>query len=318
MLNARHPLLNASSSSGNESSTGALRLEPTAKGLNVRSGELRLFFFSTDPRYRTHIHPLHAPGIECPMSRFRPVSHPWQYGVFVGLNHVNGLDFWCSGDAYYDPAVRGVMRNRELVDVAADEQGIRFTAVNDWRGPSGAPVLEERQQIHVPVQNTQVSYVLDWNWELIARYGDVAVDASAYGGLSVRLVGQPDTRRHLNSERQTDAECAEAAARWCCVAQPVDGVGTYTRETAATYAYAGVALFDHPANPAFPNRWRVDGAGMINPCRALSGPWRIPGGESARARYRLFVFLGLPQYEAIEQAYRQWAPSPYETNRLDS
>jgi hypothetical protein len=291
---------------GGRVSPPPLRLTRERKGLAVWSEDRHLLTFSTDPRYRTHIHPLNAPGTECPMTRFRPVDHPWQYGVFVGLNKVNGLDFWCSGDAVYDPAIRGIMRLREVVNMETTSKGIGFTAVNDWIGPSGGAVLEEHQRLWIPVQTTDVQYVVDWEWTLIARDDDVEVGASAYGGLSVRLVGRGETRRHLNSEHQTGDQCAEAAARWCCVAQPVDGVGTYTRETAAMFAYAGVAVFDHPSNPGFPNRWRVDGDGMINPCRALSGPWSIPRGTRTTSRYRLFVFLGVPDYTAIDAAYRQW------------
>jgi hypothetical protein len=99
---------------GGRVSPPPLRLTRERKGLAVWSEDRHLLTFSTDPRYRTHIHPLNAPGTECPMTRFRPVDHPWQYGVFVGLNKVNGLDFWCSGDAVYDPALRGTMRLREL------------------------------------------------------------------------------------------------------------------------------------------------------------------------------------------------------------
>ena len=278
--------------------------------MSVLTEASRLFFFSTDARYRSHIHPLHAPGTECPMTRFRPADHPWQYGVFVGLNKVNGLDFWCSGDAHYEPAIRGLMRCREFTDVREDARGVSFCAISDWTGPDGSPVLDERQHITVPHQDTGKSYAFDFDWELQARYGEVKVDASSYGGLSVRLVGNRDSRRHLNSERLTGDQCAEAAARWCCVAQPVDGVGTYTTATRQTYAYAGIAIFDHPTNAGYPNRWRVDGDGMINPCLALTGPWSIPGGQSVRFRYRLLVFLGLSDYDAIMAAYQAWICQP--------
>lgn len=287
-----------------------LSLRKTQRGWSVCAGAEPLLFFSTDPRYRTHIHPLHAPGTICPLTRFRPWDHPWQYGVFVGLNQVNGLDFWCSGDAYYEPPVRGTMRCRAVTDVREDARGVGFTAVNDWTGPDSRPVLEERQHIFVPHQDTAVRYVVDFDWELIARHGEVNVGASSYGGLSVRLVGEAATRRHLNSERHSGDQCAEAAARWCCVAQPVDGVGTYSAQTRETYAYAGVAVFDHPTNIGHPRRWRVDGQGMINPCRALSGAWQIPHGQRVRDRYRLFVFLGLPDYDTIETAYQHWVRQP--------
>lgn len=266
-----------------------------------------LFSFSTDPRFRTHIHPLNVPGTEYCLTRFRPADHPWQYGIFVGLNKVNGLDFWCCGDAFYPAEIRGVMRHREVIDKVRSPCGhVRFTAINDWLGPDGAPVLEERQTVAVPEQKAQESYLFDFLWELRATKEDVQIDQSDYGGLSARLVGAQSTRRHLNSEGQTDDACANQPARWVSVAQPVDGVGVYSPETHATFAYAGLTIFDHPGNICYPNRWRVDGDGMINPAMALSKEVDIPSGHSLVLRYRIYVFKGVGDADSIESEYQAW------------
>ena len=55
-------------------------------------------------------------------------------------------------------------------------------------------------------------------------------------------------------EGRTGDDCAEQPARWVSVAQPVDGVGIWSRETRDSYAYAGLAIFDHPDNFRFPKR----------------------------------------------------------------
>jgi hypothetical protein len=279
-----------------------------SNGLCVTTeGGRHLFTFSTDPRFRTHIHPLNVPGTKYCMTRFRPVDHPWQYGVFVGLNKVNGMDFWCSGDAFYPAEIRGVMKHREVIDIANPPGGsARFTAVNDWLGPDGSSVLEERQTVVVAEQEAAESFAFDFLWELRASVVDVHIDQSAYGGLSARLVGTQSTKRHLNSAGQTGDACADRPARWVSVAQPVDGVGVYSTETRTTYAYAGLAIFDHPNNMCFPNRWRVDGDGMINPAMALTQEVDIPFGDSLLLRYRIYAFRGVGDADRIESEYQSW------------
>ena len=91
-------------------------IEQRGSGISVlcddHAVQRQVLFVSTNARFRTHIHPLNAPGSECAITRFRPVDHPWQYGIFFGLNEVNGYNFWCCGDAVYPPEVTGIMRHR--------------------------------------------------------------------------------------------------------------------------------------------------------------------------------------------------------------
>ena len=284
-----------------------IKMTQHLNGLSIETREDRvIFFFSTDPRFRTHIHPLNVPGTEYAMTRFRPADHPWQYGIFCGLNKVNELDFWSCGDAAYPPEVRGSMRNREVVDAVESEDGITFTALNEWSGPNGSPILEEQQKIMFPDQETEESYIFDVHWTFKATESDIHIEQSDYGGFSARLVGEKHTKRHANSEGQAGEACADRSARWVSVAQPVDGVGTFSKETRDTFAYAGLAIFDHPDNVCFPNRWRVDRHGMINPAFALSQSLEIKKGDFLLFKYRIYVFKGVEDPLRIEKEYKDW------------
>lgn len=288
-----------------------LLFQQTPKGLDVAAktpaGPRQVFFYSTDARFRTHIHPLNAPGSAYAVTRFRPADHPWQYGIFTGLNAVNGLDFWCCGDAVYAEDIRGAMRHRGLENVESSPERIAFTAANEWLRPDGRVLLEERQSVRIEAQDFETSYAFDFNWEIRATQEALAFGESKYGGLSARLTGNKDARRHLNSEGQEGDACAEQDARWASVAQPVDGLGVYSKETSKTYAYAGVAILEHPSNVRHPNRWRVDNQGMINPAPQLKGPFEIAKGEALKLRYRLFVFLGTGDAGQIEAAWQAYA-----------
>ena len=285
--------------------------EQRENGISVvcsdHQAQRQVLFISTNPRYRTHIHPLNAPGSECAITRFRPVDHPWQYGVFFGLNDVNGYNFWGCGDALYPPEITGVMRHQPPAEIHLTGGAAEISLANSWLRPNGEPLLEERQTIRVPRQDFEHSYSVDISWRLSAAHGDIRVGAADYGGLSARLVGERATRRHWSSEGRTGDGCADQPARWVSVAQPVDGVGRWTRETRDSYAYAGLAIFDHPDNFRFPNRWRVDSHGLINPAPALSGEFSIPRGSALTLRYRVFVFIGGGDPSQIEHAYNTWS-----------
>jgi len=167
-------------------------------------------------------------------------------------------------------------------------------------------VLEEKQTVHVESQDFDKPYVFDVTLTLTAVSGSTAFGASEYGGLSLRMVGNSDTRKHLNSEGASVPQCSEKEAVWVSVAQPIDGFGLWARGSGVGYAYAGAAIFDHPENFRFPNLWRVDNAGMINPAPALKGDFDLEKNASLTLRYRIFVFAGEGDCSEIQDAYNLW------------
>ena len=46
---------------------------------------------------RPYIHPLRAPKAGGILTENAPGHHPWQHGLYVGLNDVNGIGFWTEG-----------------------------------------------------------------------------------------------------------------------------------------------------------------------------------------------------------------------------
>ncbi|HET7572624.1 MAG TPA: PmoA family protein [Gaiellaceae bacterium] len=263
--------------------------------------------YDADPRYRPHVHPLYAPGTDSPLTRRLPADHPWQVGAYVGLNDVNGQDFWCCGHAYYPPETRGSVRSASL---SAEERGggVELAAEHDWLDAAGRPLARERQvwHVHPPAAD---GHAIDVRFELHALAEPLRIGRYDYGGLAVRLVGDLATRRVLDSEGRRDAPDANwERARWVAMAQPVDGVGAYVRGAPdlLAYAYAGVAILDHPGNGPAPALWRVDGS-LLNPSPQRDGPLEAAAGESVGFAYRLVVFLGDCDGERIEEEYRRWA-----------
>lgn len=46
------------------------------------------------PHHRPYIHPILAPDGCGVLTEDAPPHHPWQHGLYVGLNDVNGVGFW--------------------------------------------------------------------------------------------------------------------------------------------------------------------------------------------------------------------------------
>ncbi|WP_332914175.1 DUF6807 family protein [Algoriphagus boritolerans] len=51
-----------------------------------------------------------------------------------------------------------------------------------------------------------------------------------------------------------------------------------------------VAVFDHPENRGYPNKWRVDGQLGLGPAFTKDGDWTIPSGKTETVKLRLLVY----------------------------
>lgn len=222
------------------------------------------------PGRRPFIHPLHAPGGGV-VTENAPGHHPWQHGLYVGLNDVNGAGFWSEGldprradtDGTFDGVVEAV---------GADGDGARWTVRTDYFDPAGEPVFDDRQDWRVTVTDAMLR--LDVVWTLNAPH-DVVFGEYPYGGLFLRM-----PFRGEGSAVDSEGQSADGMrARWVAVTMPLpDTGGTVT-----------AALLDHPGNPGSPVPWRIDNELGIAPSPSIAGAWTIPAGESRTFRYRLAV-----------------------------
>jgi hypothetical protein len=266
-----------------------------------------LFTYSSGKDFRPYLHPLYVPGTNAVLTRFRPHDHPWQYGIFVGMNQVNGYDFWCCEDDYYDAATRGSIRNRSLAKLEESGSGVRFEVINDWHKTEGDSLLEETQRFHVPPQEISGSYIFDFEWTLRALDEDITFDTYKYGGVSARIVGEMAEFRRLTAEGSTEVprEGEQVRSKWVSIAAPVDNLGTWQQETWQTFAHAGLAIMDHPSNRGHPTAWCSDG-GFLNPSAVVNGGFTLKRGTRQTFRYRFVVFAGIEDADVINASYDAW------------
>jgi hypothetical protein len=82
----------------------------------------------------------------------------------------------------------------------------------------------------------------------------------------------------------------------------------------------GVAIFDHPGNPAHPTYWHVRGYGLFaaNPFgvrdftgdKSANGSLTLEKGAELRFRYRVLIHPGKTDPAALGQVYAEYSRSP--------
>src|SRR5688572_16369991 len=69
---------------------------------------------------RPFLHPLVAPDGRGVLTEDSPAHHPWQHGLYTGLNNVNGAGFWTEGLADH-PESDGTFEIRAARPGAVDD-----------------------------------------------------------------------------------------------------------------------------------------------------------------------------------------------------
>lgn len=238
---------------------------------------------------RPSIHPLHAPVGDGILTEDSPAHHPWQHGLYTGFNLVNGIGFWKeqAEDGSFHPAL---VAGPEVEGTSA-----RWALETAWRAPDGTTLIQERQDWSLVDEGS--TFDLDLAWSLRAA-ADVEIGQYMAGGLFLRMPYAAATGGvAVNSEGQRNGAAEKQRARWAAVSMPIAGLAEW----------GGVAIMDHPDNPAHPVTWRVDNELGISPSRCIAGSWTIGAGETDRYRYRMHVFCGAIDHERLEGRWRRFA-----------
>lgn len=246
-----------------------------------------------EPDHRPYLHPLLAPDGVGELTENAPEHHPWQHGLYVGLNDVNGFGFWMEG--VRNTPTDGMFRPQGLSVPTVTHDYVAWSVAAEWRAPSGEPLLTETQAW--TLRDAGATYSLDLRWTLAATV-DLRFGQYPYGGLFLRMPYRAESGGvALTSEGLGLPEAEGRRARWVAVAMRLAG-----RSDAA-----GIAILDHPSNAEHPVPWRVDGQLGVSPSRCIAGAWALAAGASATSRYRVVAFTGEPDAAAIEAAWRGWA-----------
>jgi hypothetical protein len=272
-----------------EKTTVPLVAHAVDHGLYIKDHTSAVLVQRVAPDGRAFIHPIYAPDGAGPVTEDAPAHHPWQHGLYIGLNDVNGVGFWHEGLHPTESADDGTISSR-LGGYACHEDGrVVWDVLSDYSDRSGACLLREVQSWQAVRRDS--SLILDLRWTLLA-VRPITFGQYEYGGLFLRVPYRADVGGvAVDSEGQS---ASGRRARWVTVALALPETGRV----------AHVAILDHPDNPGSPVSWRIDNELGIGPSPSAEGAWTLAEGASVVFRYRVSV-SGSP-VPATKQTDRQW------------
>jgi hypothetical protein len=212
------------------------------------------------------------------------------------LNDVNGFDFWEEG-IRNNPA-DGTFHPLPIAPAKVSNEAVNWKVETEWHAPDQSPILLEKQHWRFSIHKSV--YFLDLRWSLIASV-DLEFGQHDYGGLFLRMPFRNEFGGVvLNSEGQYNQEAEGQRARWNAVSMPI---------AERKGGWAGIAIFDHIANPEHPVPWRVDKKLGVVPSRCITGSRTLAKGEKESYLHRVVVFTGEPIADELERYWQLFSKS---------
>jgi Methane oxygenase PmoA len=277
-----------------DASVPALRVKTGADAVEVfRAGvDAPILTQHAQRDHRPFIHPITVPGGAAIVTEDAPGHHPWQHGLYIGLNDVNGIGFWAEGLQAKRAADDGTFHPVLVEPATAEGNRASWAVRTEYRSRGGEPVLDERQDWELADLGDR--YELDLVWTLTALT-DVTFGEYEYGGLFLRMPYRSEQGGTAhNSEGQIGSAAEGQRARWVSTQMPIDDEADEVM----------AVVMDHPANLEHPVPWRVDNELGIGPSPSIAGSWSLPAGGSQVFHYRVAIFAAPADDSTIE---RNWA-----------
>jgi hypothetical protein len=240
----------------------------------VRNGESDpILVQNAKEDFRPYIHPIIAPDGKGVLTEFSPGHHKHQTGLYWGFTQVNGRDYFHNpqGD-YWKKVALNVIENQG--------EEVKWQTIYQLLDEKGEVVMEETQNWSMKEVNGK--YFLDLEWKGEAKT-DITIGKYDYGSLFVRMPWKEGINGEiLNAARQRNENAEGQASMWINVAMQVEGRDDM----------ANIAVFDHPENRGYPNKWRVDSQLGLGPAFTRDGDWNIEKGKTETIRHRLVMYTG--------------------------
>lgn len=240
-----------------------------------------------------YFYPVNGPLNGLSVTTESSLPYPHHRSLYFGCDRVNGGNYWQEGND------RGqiVSQGPEIVSAGPDRVVIHDTC--RWLQPGEAPIIRDSREITVTVPdgNTRLIdfiitlepltdiTILKTNHSLFSARMTPALSVNS-GGVLVNANGGAD-------EKGT----AGINSAWCDYSGARFG------------AIEGLAIFDHPANKWYPNKWFTRDYGFFSPTSLY---WigeegvTFPAGEPVTFRYRVVVHAGNADDADIAGRYREW------------
>lgn len=269
------------------------------------------YFYKDVPR--PYFYPVLGPD-EAPMTRNWPMKsppdeehdHPHHRSLWYAHGAVNGLDFWSEAKGFCKIVHDG------FTEIKSGKDAGVIKSRDKWVDNEGKVVCTDDRVFRVFNQPDN-ERVFDFDVTIHASNGDVTFNDTKEGSMAMRLAetmrlkGKVGHGHIVNSEGVRDDKTWGKHAAWCDYYGPVNG------------KTVGVAIFDNPSNPRFPNTWHVRDYGLfaVNPfglhefekAPAGAGDMTIHSGQSVTFRYRFYLHEGDEKQAQVAKRFEEYAHS---------
>jgi hypothetical protein len=229
-------------------------------------------------------------------------DHLHHRGLWFSYDDVNGVKFWENDPSYKDP------RTGRIVATKAEwkPESKTLEAVFDWNDHGGKTVLVEHRVMIFRASPTL--RIIDFDITLTAPE-EVVFGDTKEGAFAIRLADALTEK--TGSGKMVNADGKQGmAAIWGKRSAWVDYSGTLDGER------LGVAIFDHPSNPGYPEHWHARDYGLF----ALNS-WgqhafdsaaeelhtTIAAGGSLHFRWRVVIHEGDATSARIADLYQEFS-----------
>ncbi|MDO4551500.1 MAG: PmoA family protein [Planctomycetia bacterium] len=255
------------------------------KTLWIRKDNMVLAAYRNNPnQIYPYIYPLAGP--RSMVSVTTESAQPWPHhrSVFLGLDHVNGGNYWQADRKSGQILSQGV----KVLEATPTKVSFRDTAI--WKKEGQDPIINDSRVYTFDLRSNDY-YVLDIKYQMTPIV-DITVTKTNHGFFGVRVSPElaPDGGGFLvNSNGQSGQKETEGKiAKWCVL---------YGKRFFNPSIIEGVAVFCPPKKPFENCPWFTRSYGNVSPMpfNYAPGPWKFPAGQPLEAFYRLVVFAGLPE-----------------------
>jgi hypothetical protein len=242
-----------------------------------------------------YFHPLYTPNGTV-VTDVAPSDHRHHRGVFLAWVEMHGkkdADFWGWGE-------HAPVKGRRIVNKRSRYGGLppAFLFDNEWIA-DGETLLAE--QLSGRAYAAAGAHVLDLTYTLTPT-NDLKLSRWAFSGFCVRTRKEgkltaygPGGEVKLPDPSHVKPESDWPAAPWYGYTLRFDDGKV-----------AGVAVIDHPKNPA--SLWHNHrGVRMLNPCIVAPGEVQLKAGKPLVLRYRVVAHDGPTPRELLDRLAKEWA-----------
>ncbi|MEO6149727.1 MAG: PVC-type heme-binding CxxCH protein, partial [Mucilaginibacter sp.] len=229
--------------------------------------------------FRPYIHPIMSPDGKSTLTDFSPAHHKHQTGLYWGLTSVNGRNYFTNpGEGYWKRVSARILEKSGAI--------VKWQTVYNLLDEKGEAVMTETETWSMQQDNGKFLLSLEWKGEAKT---DVTVGKYPYGGLFLRMPWKPGIDGDvINAARQRNQKAEGQAATWIDIGMKLEGNANR----------AHIAIFDHPENKGYPQKWRVDDQMGVGPVPTHDADRVIKKGETETIRHRLVIYTG--QFNDIE------------------